>query len=383
MLMKFGFLLFDYFPFGGLERDCLCIAVNCVARGHNVTIFTRSWEGERPANITVELFGRHGLTNTSRNRHWLKQLTATLSQRELDCVVGFNKLPGLDVYFGSDLCFAAKIKATKPFWYRWLPRCRHLAGLERAVFNRGMKSEILLLTPDDIPNYKKIYGTEDRFHILPANATRRDFTGAQQAQTRRRIREVNGWPSGDNLLVFVGSDFQRKGLDRAIRGLAALDPAAREQTQFAVLGKCDPDGFARLARNLGVAKRVHFLGGRTDAPDWMLAADALVHPARSETAGAVLVEALASHLPIIVSGVCGYAFHVERAKAGAVLCEPFQQEEFNRALRTALEPSTSRQWRANAAAYAAGNELYGCHERAAEIIEAVALRKQGRRSGGV
>jgi UDP-glucose:(heptosyl)LPS alpha-1,3-glucosyltransferase len=57
--MKLGFLLFDYFPFGGLERDCLHIATNCVARGHSITIFARSWEGERPANITVELFGRH------------------------------------------------------------------------------------------------------------------------------------------------------------------------------------------------------------------------------------------------------------------------------------------------------------------------------------
>jgi UDP-glucose:(heptosyl)LPS alpha-1,3-glucosyltransferase len=88
-------------------------------------------------------------------------------------------------------------------------------------------------------------------------------------------------------------------------------------------------------------------------------------------------------LPIIVSGVCGYAFHVERAKAGAVLCEPFQQEEFNRVLRTALASSESGRWRANALAYAATEDIYGCHERAAEIIEAVALRKQGRRSGGV
>jgi UDP-glucose:(heptosyl)LPS alpha-1,3-glucosyltransferase len=382
--MKLGFLLFDYFPFGGLERDCLHIASACVARGHSITIFTRSWEGERPANITIELFGRHGLTNTSRNRHWLKQLAATLSQRELDCVVGFNKLPGLDVYYGADPCFAAKINESKPLWYRWLPRGRQLLELERAVFARGAKTEILLLASRDIVNYQKIYGTENnRFHMLPPNAVRRSFTHEQQLAARRRIRETNGWSPTDKLLLFVGSDFRRKGLARAIRGLAALDTAAREQTQLAVLGKCDPGGFVRLARNLGVARRVHFLGGRTDAPDWMLAADALVHPARAENTGTVLVEALTSGLPVLVTAVCGYAVHIERARAGVVLAEPFQQEEFNRVLRMALASSESGRWRANALAYAATEDIYGCHERAAEIIEAVALRKQGRRSGGV
>ena len=30
--MKLAFLLFDYFPFGGLQRDCLKIARRCAAR---------------------------------------------------------------------------------------------------------------------------------------------------------------------------------------------------------------------------------------------------------------------------------------------------------------------------------------------------------------
>src|SRR5207253_1422682 len=45
-VMKLGFLLFDYFPFGGLQRDCLKIARLCATRGHDVTIFTRTWQGE-------------------------------------------------------------------------------------------------------------------------------------------------------------------------------------------------------------------------------------------------------------------------------------------------------------------------------------------------
>lgn len=372
--MKFGFLLFDYFPFGGLERDCLRIAEACAARGHQITLLTRSWEGERPATLAVELFGRHGFNNTSRNRYWVQQLTNTLPERSFDCVIGFNKLPHLDVYFGADLCFAEKLPQ-KPFWYRWLPRYRNLLMLERAVFARGLKTEILVLTARDIAAYKKFYGTEDRFHILPANAARRLFTPQQQNAAREKIRRENAWAPTTNLLLFVGSDFQRKGVDRIIRSLVTLDQKLLAQTQLALLGHCEPDRFVRLARQAGVAEHVHFFGGRTDAPDWMLAADALVHPARSETAGAVLVEALASGLPVITTAACGYAFHVDRAHAGVVLPEPFQQDALNQALQTALTSAESRSWRANALAYAATADLYGCHATAAEIIEQVAHRK--------
>src|ERR1044071_1418646 len=104
--MKIVFLLYDYFPFGGLERDCLHIAELCAAHGHQVSIWTRSWQGERPQNITVRIFGRQGLTNTGRNHHWLKQLAAALPHEKFDCVAGFNKLPGIDIYYAADLCFA-------------------------------------------------------------------------------------------------------------------------------------------------------------------------------------------------------------------------------------------------------------------------------------
>ena len=123
--MKLGFLLFDYFPFGGLQRDCLKIALLCAARGHDVTIFTRTWQGEQPPEIRIELFGRQGASNVARNRAWLKLLADTLPQRGLDGVIGFNKLPGLDVYYGSDPCYAAKVQRLKSSLYKWLPRYRH------------------------------------------------------------------------------------------------------------------------------------------------------------------------------------------------------------------------------------------------------------------
>jgi UDP-glucose:(heptosyl)LPS alpha-1,3-glucosyltransferase len=377
--MKLGFLLFDYFPFGGLQRDCLKIARLCAARGHDVTMFTRTWQGEQPDDVKVELFGEHGWSNVSRNRAWVKQLERELSARALDGVIGFNKLPGLDVYYGSDPCYAAKVERLKPRWHKWLPRYKHFRSLERAVFERGAKTHALVLTEAEIPHYKEFYQTErERFHVLPPGIERRTFTDEQKLAARDRVRRENGWPATDNLLLLVGSGFRVKGLDRAIRSLAALPKELREHTRLVVVGQNRPGEFELLARTSGVADRVHFLGGRNDVFDFLLAADLLVHPARSEAAGMILLEALTAGLPVAVTDVCGYAFHIATAGAGVVLPSPFEQAAFDAAVRDMLASTKREEWSRNGLAYAAREDLYSCHQRAVEIIERVIAAKSAR-----
>ncbi len=374
---KILFLLFDYFPFGGLQRDCLAIARLCASRGHEVTIFTRTWRGEQPKEIQVRLFGRHGWTNVARNRNWLRQLETELPASRFDCIAGFNKLPGLDVYYGADPCFVAKARQTKSWWYRQMPRYRHYANLERAVFARGLQTQLLMLTDRDRTQYQEVFGTEaERFYLLPPNATRRTFTAEQQRAMREKIRSTSGWPAATRLILFVGSDFQRKGLDRALAAFASLTPSAVPE-QLVVIGDRQPGKFAALSRSLGVANRVHFLGGRHDVPDWMMAADVLIHPARVETAGIVLLEALTFGLPVLATAACGYAPHVARA-GGTVLAEPFLQSDCNRALTELIEPSANAVRRALALEYAAREDLYSCHQRVVDAIETVVTRKRER-----
>jgi len=374
--MNLGFLLFDYFPFGGLQRDCLKIATLCAQRGHQVTLFTRTWLGEKPGNVVVELFGRRGFTNVSRNRAWLRQLTTTLPRHDLDGIIGFNKLPGLDVYYGSDPCYVAKTERLKPAWYRWLPRFRHFSELERSVFAAGRPTQILLLTPHEIPLYQKYYGTEsNRFHVLPPGIARREYSEHLRREARQRLRAQQRWADDERLLLLVGSGFRVKGLARAITAAAALPPSLKATTRLIVIGQNPSGEFARLARRLNIGDRVHFLGGRLDVPDWMLACDLCFHPAYSESAGMILLEAMTCGLPVLTTDTCGYAFHVLKAKAGIVLPSPFNQDECNRTLAEMLVSPTRKEWQANGLAYAAREDLYSCHERASDLIEQTILRK--------
>ena len=373
--MKLGFLLFDYFPYGGLQRDCLKIARLCAEHAHAVTIFTRTWQGERPPNVCIELFGRHGASNIARNRAWLKQLAETLPKRGLDGVIGFNKLPGLDIYYGSDPCYAAKVQRLKSFWYKWLPRYRHFKALEQSVFARGNRTHILVLTEQEIPRYQEFYGTErERFHVLPPGIERRSFVPEAKQPLRERLRHESGWSADEKLLLLVGSGFRVKGLDRAIRSLAALPEELRAETRLVVIGQNRPTEFELIARQLGVRDRVHILGGRDDVFDWLLAADLLVHPARSEAAGMILLEALTAGLPVVATNICGYAFHIDRARAGRLLPSPFLQEQCDKAVAEMLVSDERERWSSNGIAYASREDLYSCHEHAVKLIESTVKR---------
>jgi len=375
--MRLGFLLFDYFPFGGLQRDCLGIAQACHGRGHDVSMLTRTWQGDQPAGISIELFGRRGLSNIARNRAWLKQIARALPERKFDAVIGFNKVPGLDIYYGSDPCYAARMARLKGWWYRWSPRYRHFRALEEAVFARGRPTQILTLTEREIPLYEQFYGTEpERFHLLPPGIQRRTVSEEAQKAARASVRDANGWQATDKLLLLVGSGFRVKGLDRAIRALASLPQALRQKTRLVVVGQNRPGEFQRMAERLGVGGRVHIMGGRADVFEFLLAADLLVHPAYSEAAGMVLLEALTAGLPVLCTEICGYAFHIDRAQAGRVLASAFSQAECDAAMAEMLVSPQREDWRRNALAYAAKEDLYSCHVRAAEIIECLDKQKR-------
>ena len=51
--MKLAFCLYKYFPFGGLQRDFLRIALACQARGHTIRVYTLDWEGDVPLGFDL------------------------------------------------------------------------------------------------------------------------------------------------------------------------------------------------------------------------------------------------------------------------------------------------------------------------------------------
>jgi len=381
--MRLAFVLFKYFPYGGLQRDCARFVLELRQRGHDCRIYCASWQGERLPGVDLQLAPASAGSNVRRDEHFLKWVQAELAANPVDGVVGFNKMPGLDIYYAADICFLDKALRERSLFYRLGWRFRHFAAWERAVFDPAAATQILLISASEQRKFEQHYRTPAaRMHLLPPGVAVDRRRPPDAVSRRAGARYRLGLTYDVYTLLFVGSGFITKGLDRAIRALGKLRLARPElRLRLLVVGQASIGRFALLARRERVQDMVSFLGGRDDIPDLMLAADVLVHPARNEAAGIVLLEALVAGLPVVATAACGYAHHIEAAGAGLVLPEPFSQDALDAAMAKMLDSGFRTQCREGGLAYAASVDLYSLHSAGADLIEQLLRRKQGRGDG--
>ena len=368
--MQLAFCLYKYFPFGGLQRDFLRIAQACQSRGHSVRVYTLEWRGEIPAGFEVQSVPVKALSNARRYAKFSDWVAQDLRARPADRVVGFNKMPGLDVYFAADPCYEEKAQTLRNPLYRLSGRYRHFSAYERAVFSCDSHTEILMISQLQQPFFERHYGTPaGRFHLLPPGISPDRRAPANAAEIRVAFRREFELADTDLLLLQVGSGFKTKGLDRSLKALANLPETLRARTRLIAIGQDEPTPFLRQSRSLGVEERVCILPGRSDIPRFLLGADLLVHPAYNENTGTVLLEALVAGLPVLVTAVCGYAHYVTDADGGQVMPEPFAQQRMDETLAAMLaDDSVRARWSANALAFSETADIYSNAEHAADVI---------------
>lgn len=370
--MKLAFCLFNYFPYGGLQRDFLRIAKEAVNRGHEVHVYTMKWEGAAEPSFNTHLIKVDAHSNHARNAAFARAVQAKWQQDEVDLVIGFNKMPHLDLYYAADVCYQARVRAQRGWWYRLTPRYFQLKKLEESVFARGNATEIMLISILQQAQFEKYYHTEPhRFHLLPPGIAKDRIAPENASDLRARTRKALHIAENDLTILMVGSGFKTKGLDRALLAFSTLPDDLKRRSHLLVVGQDNPKKFAALAKKLKMDDRVQFLGGRSDVPQLMLAADLLLHPAYHENTGTVLLEAMVAGLPVLTTDVCGYAHYVHEAQAGMVLPSPFSQASCNDALQTMLTSPHRLQWQQNGLAFAKTADIYSMPEKAVELIERI------------
>ena len=236
----------------------------------------------------------------------------------------------------------------------------------------------MYLSATEKNNYISVYGTQsDRFHYLPPGIDKKRIRASIHPEIRKNIRRQFNISDNSHFLLMIGSDFYRKGVSRSIAALAALPEKLKDKTYLFVIGAGRVRSLKKLAVRLGVDKRVCFLGGRNDVPDFLAAADFLLHPAVSENTGNAILEAMVAGVPVLTTSICGYSFHIEKAKAGQVITSfPFNQEQMNKVLSSMLVSDQPKNWKKNALRYAEKTDLYSRPQSAVKIIEYVVKRKK-------
>ena len=132
-------------------------------------------------------------------------------------------------------------------------------------------------------------------------------------------------PLESPVLMFVGQLGMRKGIDILIESFFRV--AAQSSAHLLIIGQrhSQKDEAVQYHHNLiqkvnssQYRNRVHWLGRRNDVANIMRTATMLIHPARQEPLGRVLLESAASGLPVVTTDVGG---------SSEILCDDENQND--------------------------------------------------------
>ena len=334
--MHFIFALYKYFPFGGLQKDTLRMAEEARSRGHHCTFFTTEWQGTPPAQMDLHLVEANGWTNFGKMLHFEKLLKQFLHDTPHDASLAMNRFAGCDWYFVADYCQATWLPHLHSRLMLMLnPRYRAYLAMERRIFQPGSPQKILYITPSQMTEYQKAYGTEpERFFLLPPGMNPACVRPADAEERRLQARQKLGLAKDEILLCNIGANLAVKGGARSLEMFASLPRAWKERCRLLLVGEAGT--LPELAQRLGISERCFFPGTSTEVPSFLLASDLMVHPAIQEPTGTILIEGIAAGIPVVCSQVCGFENYV-RAASGRVVPEPFSPERFRELTIDALQ----------------------------------------------
>lgn len=365
--MKLLFVIARYFPFSGLQNDFLRSAEAAADRGHEVTCLVGSWEGERPANLEIVTAPLPG-TGEADDLDALEGAFRTLTrERKFDRTAAFELIPGMDFYFAGFDCLGSDPEHADP----------RILAREQAVFSPDSSTYIFYLVTPQINAFFGVYGTQPkRFLRLPPGMNPAFGRVPDPEAARADKRAELGLRDGERLCVTAARDLILKGADRVLTAFAQLPPERRSRLRLFFTGYDGRERCEALASELGIADRVVFDCGRPDLPELLCAADCLVHPARREAAGSILIEAVASGLPVVCTDVCGFQ-DIVLASGGHVLNEPLSDGALAAELDylAGISDDGLRYWREQVAAYARGPADF--YRRADVLVNFLQSRGRG------
>jgi UDP-glucose:(heptosyl)LPS alpha-1,3-glucosyltransferase len=281
-----------------LARVCRRIAVTVIARDCDL--------GDAP----VRWLPVHVPARPSVLRTWAFARAARVAERRAACTIT-NSIgaAALDAdVITAQFCHAAftarfggirggsGVRAT----YQRLAQSWFVAE-ERRAYGSARLKRVIAVSQGTARELSEFYGVPaERIAVIPNGVDHAVFRPSGSDAVRRALRAQLGLPSDEFLALFVGGDWERKGVRDAIEAIAGL-----ADSRFVILGSGDREAMRAHADRAGATRQVIFAGPTHTPQDYYAACDAFLFPSRYEAFSLVTLEAAASGLPIIAHPING------------------------------------------------------------------------------
>jgi glycosyltransferase involved in cell wall biosynthesis len=195
------------------------------------------------------------------------------------------------------------------------------------------------------------FGITTRIEVIPNGVDLCRYGAIVAPENRQKMRQTLGINDDAPLIVTVGAVEPRKGTDLLLEAWGYLARAC-EHAHLVIVGPrpdlTNPD-YAAFRRKLdtlltasGAANRVHFVGQVDNVADYLQTADLFVFTSRREGLPNVVLEAMASRLPVIMTPFIGLSDELGRAGENYLLAD-FQPEAIGNQMQMVLsQPKLQR-----------------------------------------
>jgi UDP-glucose:(heptosyl)LPS alpha-1,3-glucosyltransferase len=281
---------------GGVENVAWSVAHGLAAAGDAVSVLAR--EADRTARVHVQRLRVPRTWQPLRVLAFSSAAARAAARLPVDIVHSFARTLRQDVYRAGGGSHADYLErrhgSAGSVLRRFSPRHAILLWIESRIF--AHPSQLVQCNSEMVRREirQRYQVSDERLFVVP------NPVDLERFHPGRKVSLEAPGP----VWLFVGTGFARKGLDTALRALAA---AGARSAELWVVGRDEPGPWRALAEQLGVAGRVRFLGMRTDLETLYASSAALVLPTRYDAFSNVCLEAAASGIPVVTSGANGAA----------------------------------------------------------------------------
>ncbi len=314
---------------GGTERVLYRTAQGLIQRGHEVHLFCGEFRVPSPEGTFEHHVPCLSWPRTARLLTFAYLAPKVMERHGCDVVMSFDRMLRQDLFRsggGPHRAFLEKMAKNggplRRIWNQVSLYHRCVLAIEKRQLSLDGCRKIIAVHQQGKREMMEVYNVPEERVVVIYNGVDHDRFHPQRRLTEgKRVREQFGIPLDRPVVIFVGTGFRRKGLDRLLELWASRQ---LQEITLLVVGNDRRLSYYRKRWNGG---EVLFVGPQPNVEDYYAAADLLVLPSVQEAFGNVVLEALASGLPVITVPEVGAAEEIDGELREGILINPNDLDE--------------------------------------------------------